>query len=108
MQVHALDALLGAHADDRRLRRVQHQLALGDEAQVSAADLELRLHDLEGALIVGLRLGQDPFAIAPAISADSAFSTSLNALSPTAAYAAMACFCSAVRISTWAFSAPPL
>ena len=64
MQIHPLDALLGLHADQRRLGREQRELALRDEAQVGAADLELRLHDLERALVVGQRLRQDPFAIA--------------------------------------------
>ena len=35
-----------------------------DEAQVGAADLELRLHDLERALVVGERLRQDLLALA--------------------------------------------
>ena len=64
VQVDALDALLGLGADQGRLGRDGGELALGDEAQVGAADLELRLHDLEGAPVVGEGLRQDLFAIA--------------------------------------------
>ena len=48
----------------RRLRGVQRELALRHEAQIGAADLELRLHDLERALAVGQRLGENLLAIA--------------------------------------------
>src|SRR6185295_3037141 len=39
---------------------------------------------------------------------ESAFSTSPNARAPTRPYSASACFCSAVRTSTWPCSAPPV
>jgi hypothetical protein len=64
VQVHTLYALLGLDADQGRLRREQPELALGDEAQVGAADGELRLDDLERPPVVGEGLGQDAFAIA--------------------------------------------
>ena len=43
---------------------VERQLPLRHEAQVGAADLELRLHDLERALVVGQGLRQDLLALA--------------------------------------------
>ena len=52
MEVDALDALFGLDADERRARRVEGELPLVDEAKIGAADLELRLHDIEGALAV--------------------------------------------------------
>jgi hypothetical protein len=39
VHVHALDALLGLHADQRRLRGAQRELTLCDESEVGAADL---------------------------------------------------------------------
>ena len=107
--LHALDALLGLHADERRLRRVQRELPLRHEPQVGAADLELRLHDLERALVVGERLRRGSARARARRSRRRARSRPrrTRAGRPTA-YAAIACFCSAVRISTCVLSAPPL
>ena len=56
MEVDALHPLFGLDADERRARRIEGELPLVDEAKIGAADLELRLHDIEGALAVGERL----------------------------------------------------
>ena len=64
MHVDALDALLDLRADEGGLGGDRRQLALGDEAQIGAADFELRLHDFECAAAVGERLPQDLFAVA--------------------------------------------
>ena len=47
-----------------RPRSRERELALGDEAQVGAADGELGPHDLERAPVVGQRLRQDLLAVA--------------------------------------------
>ena len=64
VQIHALHPLLGLHRISADSRARTRSCALGDEAQVGAADLELRLHDLERATVVGERLRQDPLAFA--------------------------------------------
>ena len=64
MKVHALDALLGLDANEPGARGVQRELPLRHEPQIRAAHLVLALHDLEGALAVGERPGEDLLAIA--------------------------------------------
>lgn len=62
MDVDALHALLRLYADQGRLRGIQRQLALRHESQIRAANLVLRLDDLEGAPAVGQGLGENLLA----------------------------------------------
>ena len=64
VEIHALDALLGLHPDERGARGVQRKLPLLDEPEIGAPHLELGLHDGERLLIVGERLRQDLLALA--------------------------------------------
>ena len=64
VEIHALHALLGLHADQRGARGGQRQLPLLDEPEIGASHLELGLHDGERLLIVGERLRQNLLALA--------------------------------------------
>jgi len=64
VHVHALDALLGLHADQRGARRVHREPLLRHESKIGAADVVSRLHQFERALVVGERLRENLFAIA--------------------------------------------
>ena len=64
VEIHALHALLGLHADERGLGGAQRELALLDEPEIGASHLEAGLHDAERLLIVGERLYEDPLAVA--------------------------------------------
>ena len=64
MQIDALHALFGLHANQRGLRGEQRELALRHEAQIGAANLELRLHDVVRTAVIGEGLREDLFAFA--------------------------------------------
>src|SRR6478736_9792831 len=64
VQVDALDALLGLDPNECREGRRQRQLPLLDEPEISAANLELRLHHRQCLLVVVDRLRQNRFPVA--------------------------------------------
>ena len=62
VQLHALHALLGAHAQQGHVRCVRRDLLLRDAAQVARADLVAHLLEAEGARVVGQALAQHVLA----------------------------------------------
>ena len=107
MEIDALDALLGLHPHQRRAVRRQGHPPLFDRAHVDAADLVAGLCDVERRWLsprCAVRMRSRSCA---ARSADKRAFDSPNARTPTAAYPP-AFRCSAVRISTWVSSVPPL
>ena len=108
VEVDPLHALVGLHVDQCGERGGQRQLPLLDEPEMGTSTLNWVCTTVSACWLsesVCIRICSRSRA---AISADSAPSTSPKARNPTAAYSAMACFCSAVRISTCVLSAPPL
>ena len=107
VQVDALHEPLGLHAHERGARAVHGELLLLHGAQVAGADVVANLRELERLLVRGRRAREHLSRRPAASSAASAFSTSPNARAPIRPYSAIAWRCSAVRIWTCAFSAPP-